>query len=63
VGLADAIDQAKRRGLVPHAARIRIVLAQRTGDRAHLARARMILEQLGDRQFLRRLERVAADLP
>jgi hypothetical protein len=41
---------------------MRIVLAQRTGDRAHLEPARPVLERLGDRQFLRRLEAVQAAL-
>jgi hypothetical protein len=60
--LARAIDDAEAHGLIPHAARMRIVLAQRTDDRTQLERARRALEQLGDRQFLRRLERVAAVL-
>jgi hypothetical protein len=42
--------------------RERFVLAQRTGDRSHLERARPVLELLGDRQFLQRLEEVAAML-
>jgi class 3 adenylate cyclase/tetratricopeptide (TPR) repeat protein len=61
-GLAAAIDEAEAHGLIPHAARMRIVLAQRTGDRTHLDRARPVLEQLGDRQFLRRLEEVEGAL-
>src|SRR5215472_14696458 len=56
--LAAAIDAAEAHGLLPHAARMRIVLAQRTGDRAPLERARPVLERLGDRQFLRRLDEV-----
>lgn len=60
--LAAAIEDAEKHKLVPHAARLRIVLAQRTGDRRHLERARPVLKQLGDRQFLRRLEAVAATL-
>jgi hypothetical protein len=60
--LAAAIDDAEAHGLVPHAARMRIVLAQRTGDRSHLERARLVLEALGDRQFLRRLEEEHAAL-
>jgi DNA-binding SARP family transcriptional activator len=60
--LAAAIEQAEAGGLIPHAARMRIVLAQRTSETTHLERARPVLEQLGDRQFLRRLERVAAEL-
>jgi hypothetical protein len=60
--LAEAIDAAEATHIIPHAARMRIVLAQRTGDRAPLARARPVLERLGDRQSLRRLEEVAAAL-
>ncbi|MGO8947258.1 MAG: ATP-binding protein [Ktedonobacterales bacterium] len=60
--LAAAIDAAEARHLVVHAARMRIVLAQRTGDRVPLERARPVLERLGDRQFLRRLEEVRAVL-
>jgi hypothetical protein len=41
---------------------MRIVLAQRTGDWLHLERARPVLELVGDQQFLRRLEEVAAML-
>jgi class 3 adenylate cyclase len=62
VRLAVAIDEAEAHGLVPHAARMRIVLAQRTGDPAPLERARAVLERLGDRQFLRRLEEVRGAL-
>ncbi|HEX9038347.1 MAG TPA: adenylate/guanylate cyclase domain-containing protein [Ktedonobacterales bacterium] len=53
--LAAAIDDAEAHGLIPHAARMRIVLAQRTGDRTQLERARPVLERLGDRLFLRKL--------
>jgi hypothetical protein len=60
--LAAAIEAAEARHLVLLAARARITLAQRTGDRAPLDRARPVLEQLGDRQFLRRLEEVEATL-
>jgi hypothetical protein len=60
--LVEAIDDAEAHGLIPHAARVRIVLAQRTGDRAQLDQACPVLERLGDRQFLRRLEEVAASL-
>jgi class 3 adenylate cyclase len=60
--LAEAIEDAEAHGLIPHAARMRIVLARRTGDRAYLDRARPVLERLGDRQFLHRLEEVAASL-
>jgi class 3 adenylate cyclase/tetratricopeptide (TPR) repeat protein len=62
IRLAAAIDAAEARHLVVHAARMRIVLAQRTGDAAQLERARPALERLGDRQFLRRLEEVQAAL-
>jgi tetratricopeptide (TPR) repeat protein len=62
VRLAAAIDEAEVRHLIPHAARMRIVLAQRTGDRAPLERARPVLERLGDRQFLSRLEEVQSAL-
>jgi hypothetical protein len=60
--LADAINEADQDHLVPHAARMRIVLAQMTGDPAPLERARPILERLEDRQFIRRLQEVAASL-
>jgi hypothetical protein len=60
--LARAIEEAERRQLVPHAARMRVVLAEMSGDPAPLERARPVLEQLGDRQFLRRLTEVAATL-
>jgi hypothetical protein len=62
IQLAAAIAAAEARHLVPLAARARITLAQRTGDRALLERARLVLEALGDRQFLRRLEEVEAAL-
>jgi hypothetical protein len=42
---------------------MRIVLAARTGDPAPLKQARPVLERLEDRQFLLRLEDVAATLP
>jgi hypothetical protein len=60
--LEAAIEDAEAHGLVPHAARMRIVLAQRTGDPLPLERARPVLEALGDRQFLRRLAEVAEAL-
>jgi hypothetical protein len=60
--LATAIEAAEERHLVPVAARVRIVLAQRTGDASQLERARLALERLGDRQFLRRLEEVRGAL-
>jgi hypothetical protein len=60
--LAAAIEAAEACHCVPLAARVRIVLAQRTGDAAPLEQARPVLERLGDRQFLRRLEEVHAAL-
>ncbi len=60
--LAGAIDDAEAHGLIPHAARMRVVLAQRAGDRTPLDQARPVLEQLGDSLFLRRLEEVASTL-
>jgi class 3 adenylate cyclase len=60
--LAAAIETAEARHMAPLAARMRIILAQRTGDVAPLERARPVLESLGDRQFLRRLEEVEAAL-
>jgi hypothetical protein len=41
---------------------MRIVLAQRTGGRMLLERARPVLVRLGDRQFLRRLQEVKGAL-
>ncbi|HEX9038909.1 MAG TPA: adenylate/guanylate cyclase domain-containing protein [Ktedonobacterales bacterium] len=55
---AAAIDAVEARHMILFAARMRVALAQRTGDRAQLERARPVLERLGDRQFLRRLEEV-----
>ncbi len=63
VRLTRAIDEAEDHGMIEQAARLRIVLAQRTGDRTQLERARPVLEQLGDRQFLRRLEEVTSQIP
>jgi hypothetical protein len=60
--LKAAIETAEVLGLVPHAARMCIVLAQRTGDRTYLKQARPVLERLGDRQFLGRFDEVAAAL-
>jgi hypothetical protein len=58
--LAVALEEAEAHHLIVHAARMRIVLAQRTGDRTQLTRARSVLEPLQDRHFLRRLEEVQA---
>ena len=60
--LASAIDTAEEHQLIVHAARMRIVLAQRTGEYTQLERARPVLEKLSDRQFLRRLDEVAATM-
>jgi hypothetical protein len=57
--LAAALEEAERGGVVAHVARMRIVLAQRSGNRRQLEQARPVLQRLGDRQFLRRLEEVA----
>jgi hypothetical protein len=60
--LSMAIQEAEAHGMIAQVARLRIVLAQRTGDRTQLERARLLLEQIGDRQFLRRLEEVTIEL-
>jgi hypothetical protein len=57
--LATALEEGERGGVVAHVARMRIVLGQRRCDLAQLERARPVLQRLGDRQFLRRLEEVA----
>lgn len=56
--LAQAIDEAEAHHLIVHAARMRIVLAKRTGDRDQLKRARLVLEPLEDRLFLHKLREV-----
>jgi class 3 adenylate cyclase/predicted ATPase len=58
LALAQAIDEAEEHQLAVHAARMRIVLAERSGDLSQLARARPFLERLGDQLFLRRLDEV-----
>ena len=60
--LEHAIDEVEASHRIVHAARMRIVLAQRTGDPMHLERARPVLEQLGDRRSLRKLEEVRVGL-
>jgi class 3 adenylate cyclase/tetratricopeptide (TPR) repeat protein len=60
--LAQAIEDTEAHQLIVHAARMRIVLAQRTRDKAHLDKARPVLERLGDRHFLNRLQEVEAAL-
>ncbi len=61
--LAQAIDRAEAKHLLVHAARMRIILARRIGDRTQLERARPILERLQDRRSLRKLEEVENFLP
>ena len=56
--LAQAIDRAEANQFIVHAARMRIVLAQRTGDRSQLERARPVLQRLDDHMHLRKLEEV-----
>jgi hypothetical protein len=58
--LAAALEDAEQGGVVAHVARMRIVLAQLNGDHAQLEQARPVLQRLGDRQFLRRLDEVAS---
>jgi hypothetical protein len=60
--LARAIDEAEAHHLTVHAARMRIVLAGRTGDRSQLERARSVLGPVGDRLFLRKLREVEQSL-
>jgi class 3 adenylate cyclase len=60
--LAQAIENAEEHGLIPHAARMRLVLAQRIQDRSQLERARPVLEQLQDRRHLRKLAEIEAAL-
>lgn len=62
IRLAQAIDEAEAHQHIVHAARMRIVLAQRTQDKTQLARARPVLERLGDRLHLRKLEEVEQEL-
>jgi len=62
VRLAATIDAVEALGRVPDSARLRIVLAEMSGDPSPLDLARPVLERLEDRQFLRRLEEVAASL-
>ena len=56
--LSRAIDEAEEHQLIVHAARMRIVLAKRTGDLGQLERARPVLERLEDRLFLRKLHEI-----
>ncbi|GHO75953.1 hypothetical protein KSD_37240 [Ktedonobacter sp. SOSP1-85] len=59
---ARALEKLEQYQEVVHAARLDIVLAERTGDRRYLDMARPTLERLQDRQFLRRLNDVAERL-
>jgi hypothetical protein len=52
--LAAAINEAERYDIVVHAARMRLILAERTRDLAQLERAHAILERIGDRVATRR---------
>jgi hypothetical protein len=56
--LEQAIDEAEAAGHSVHAARMRLVLAQRSSDRQQTERARPVLERLGDRRALRRLAEI-----
>ncbi|HCI82824.1 MAG TPA: hypothetical protein DHW02_24395, partial [Ktedonobacter sp.] len=60
--LAQTIERAETNQFVVHAARMRIVLAQRTGDRSQLERARPVLQRLGDTMHLRKLEEVEQEI-
>jgi class 3 adenylate cyclase/tetratricopeptide (TPR) repeat protein len=60
--LAQAIDDAEAHQLIVHSARMRIVLARRTKNQAHLEKAQPVLERLGDSRSLCRLREVAAAL-
>jgi hypothetical protein len=60
--LEASIEAAEARGLIPFAAHMRIILAQRTGDATPLTVARPVLEELGDTLFLRRLEDVSTHM-
>jgi class 3 adenylate cyclase len=60
--LERAIDDAEAHQLIVHAARMRIVLARRTKNKAHLEKARPVLERLGDSHSLCLLREVAAAL-
>ncbi|QBD74725.1 adenylate/guanylate cyclase domain-containing protein [Ktedonosporobacter rubrisoli] len=62
IKLEQAIEKAEASQRIVHAARMRIILAQLSGDSTHLDRARLVLEQLGDRRSLCKLEEVCAAL-
>ncbi len=53
--LAQAIDRAEANQFAVHAARMRIVLALRTGERSQLEHARSVLQRLGDHMHMRKL--------
>jgi class 3 adenylate cyclase len=58
--LVETLDLLEDHGLVPHAARMRVVQAEMSQDPAPLEQARPVLKRLHDRLFLTRLEEVAA---
>jgi class 3 adenylate cyclase len=58
--LEKAIEALEEQRLSAHAARMRIILAQRTGEYKHIEQARPLLEALQDRQYLCKLEEVAS---
>jgi class 3 adenylate cyclase/tetratricopeptide (TPR) repeat protein len=58
--MAFLIDELIACDCIVHATRMRLVLAQRTGDHEQLALARPVLERLGDQQFLRKLAEIEA---
>lgn len=53
--LRSAIDRAETGGLMPHAARMRVILGEMTGAEAQIQKGRRVLQELGDVQFLRRV--------
>jgi hypothetical protein len=56
--LAHCIALLERQQDIVHAARMRIVLGERTRDLTQLELARSVLQQLGDQKFLQRLTEV-----
>ncbi|WP_405164447.1 AAA family ATPase [Nocardia sp. NBC_01499] len=60
IALAACITALDDLGRPVAAARLRLVHAQRTGDRSQLPAARATLERLRDRRFLRRLDQLGA---
>ena len=62
VRLERAINEVEASHRIVHAARMRIILAQRTGDRSHLKHAREVFRLLGDRRSLRKLKEIEVAL-